>query len=139
MGTDDPPANDSPDGCTAAQMVAPGEYVSVERSRTTRATWVIVPEGYEQIAPASLYVLSIAGFDGSSGELDLVRPTFAALDGVVIVTALDTGDRHFTALLEQVTEDFCVDAERIVTSSVWVPEAPMRLEPALTPPIEPQV
>ena len=46
--------------CSSGRVVEPGEYESIERSRGASATWVIIPESYEEIAPAPLYVLSVA-------------------------------------------------------------------------------
>jgi hypothetical protein len=121
----DPATRDQgPEGCTVAQMVEPGEYESLERTASVRATWVIIPDTYEQIVPAPLYVLSVADFTGGTSELDMLRPIFEALDGVVVVTGVaGTGD-EFTTLVDEVKQDFCIDAERVVTSMVPSPESP---------------
>ncbi len=128
-----------PEACNTEQLVEPGEYESVDRAGSALATWVIVPDSYEHHAPAPLYVLSVAGFSGATNELDLLRPVFEALDGVVIITAIASADGAFTDLVDEVTEDFCIDARRVVTSSIPSLGAPRPLELQPTPPVEPQV
>ncbi len=108
----------APEGCTTAQMIDPGQYESVERTGSTSATWVIIPDSYEQIAPAPLYVLSVAEFTGETSELDLLSPTFEALDGIVVVTAVAGADVEFAVLMDEITNDFCIDPQRIITSIV---------------------
>lgn len=123
------PGTSDEEGCTGAQMVEPGEYESVERTGSVSASWVIIPDSYDQIAPAPLYVLSVAGFTGASDDLDLVRPAFEALDGVVLVTAVEAADNELEALIAEVTTDFCVDAQRVITSMVPLLGSPMSPKP----------
>lgn len=117
------------EGCIGAQMVEPGEYESVQRTGSVWASWVIIPDSYEQIAPAPLYVLSVAGFTGLSDDLDLLRPAFEALDGVVLLTAAEAAENELEALIAEVTTDFCVDAQRVITSMVPLLGSPLTPEP----------
>ena len=116
-------------GCAATDLMEPGEYESVPRTGSVHAAWVIIPDSYEQIAPAPLYVLRVADFTGRDGELDLLRSTFEALDGVVVVTGIaGTGDEP-TALVEEVKRDFCIDEDRVVTSILPALGTPTRPGP----------
>ena len=105
-------------GCGSGQVVEPGEYESIQRTGSGSATWVIVAESNDRIAPAPLYILSVEGFTGTTNELDLLRPVFERLDGVVVLTTLRPGGDEMASLLDEVTRDFCVDGQRVVTSSV---------------------
>ena len=79
---------------------------------------MIIPELPEKTAPAPLYVLSVESFTGSTHELDLLRPVFEKLEGVVVLTALQSSDEEMASLIAELARDFCVDAQRVVTSSV---------------------
>lgn len=118
-----------PEACNAEQLVEPGEYESVERAGSALATWVIVPDSLEHSAPARLYVLTVAGFSGATNELDLLRPMFEALDGVVVVTAVKGADDGYATLIGEIEHDFCIDAERVVTSMVPLPTPPVSPKP----------
>lgn len=108
----------APAGCTVAQMVEPGEYESVGRAGTSTPVWVIVPDSYRQIAPAPLYLLGVTGAAPTGLHLDMLRPTFEALEGVIVVTAVDADDDSFSRVIAEVAAGFCVDPDRIITSMV---------------------
>ena len=113
---DEPDIDVAPSDCTGAHRAVPGEYENVSRSGTASATWVIVPDSSERSGPAPLYVLSVVGFTGTTEDLDLVRPLFDTLDGVVVVTAVAGAGHELTTLVDEVARDFCIDRQRIVTS-----------------------
>ena len=93
---------------------------------------MVVPELVEKTTPAPLYVLSVEGFTGATHELDLLRPVFEELEGVVVLTALQTSDDEMASLVAELARDFCVDARRIVTSSVPSLGLPTSPEPEQT-------
>ena len=97
---------------------------------------MIVPELPEKTAPAPLYVLSVERFTGTTHELDLLRPVFEELEGIVVLTALGSSDDEMALLIAEVTRDFCVDAQRVVTSSVPSLGLPTSPVPASTVPSE---
>ena len=128
--TEAPASDDSASaGCAAAETVDPGQYENRLRSGTPDATWVIVPDSYEAMIPAPLYVLSAFGFTGSTDDLDRLSPVFEALDGVVLVTAMGVNDAEFETLTDEVLYDFCIDPNQIVTSMVPLPGSQVPREP----------
>ena len=78
----------------------------------------------------------MAGFAGTTSEVDLLRPVFKELDGIVVLTALRSSDDEMASLISEVRSDFCVGADRVVTSSVPALDAPRLPEPERTVPPE---
>jgi polyhydroxybutyrate depolymerase len=110
-------------GCDA-EPVAPGDYEAVnDAGDANQKYWTIVPSSYEG-DPVPLYVFLSSGSGDADANYAAWRPLVGAADGLVVVvdTAPGTGRdvATYTALLDELGQDYCVDLDRIhLQGSSW--------------------
>lgn len=98
-------------GCEEV-LAAPGEYEGVLRVDDVEVEyWMVVPEGYADLAPAPLYLHLASGSGDDDVFLEGWRPYLDDLDGLMAIvnTAAGRSTDTMVALIDQIIGDYCVD------------------------------
>ena len=121
------PAPHAGPGCVAPH--GPGEHEGLTESVSIAGTirhpyTVVVPESIDPTVPAPIYLHLASGVGNRDAMLDGWRPQYAHTDipglMVVVGTNLGANSESLLALVDQLSDEFCVDASRIhVMGTSW--------------------
>jgi polyhydroxybutyrate depolymerase len=95
----------------------PGEYEGLNVfDEVEQPYWVVVPETYQDVGPAPVYLWLAPGGGDHDAMLEGWRPYLDDLDGLmVMVNMVGGGSRQdvLLSLIDQMSDDYCVEASRI--------------------------
>ncbi len=99
-------------------LAEPGEYEGVNVvGEVEQPYWVVVPESYDRVVPAPLYLHLATGNGDHHGMLDGFRPYLDDLDGLMVMVNTEGAARKeadvVASLVEQLGREYCVDPQRV--------------------------
>jgi poly(3-hydroxybutyrate) depolymerase len=104
-------------GCDEPR-VEPGEYEGTnDFEEAGQGYWVVVPQGYAELAPAPLILWLASGGGTLDENIGWWRPYLDAAESVFVVAEQRSIDHRgaptLTALIDQLEAEYCIDTRRV--------------------------